>query len=331
MSSSPWEKPWFIGGGVNHSEDIARLIAYVATGGGEGIIGPEDLKVTATGTGQVAIAPGAAAIINRASGALYESYAARNPAAHQVPIAATTASGPRSDLVIARIEDPFETGEPWDVPSPGDLQTRGYVRTAVISNVANDTVSLDGLAGHRYTGIPLARIDMPVSTSVVATGHIVDLRSMYRPTIEPGLSEIITPNTSLVLTSAGYTKWITNADRVVRVPVWATHAKIRVLVGGVRYGAAGTNGGLGWTVLGNLRVMLGTNPGPGTQYSLESESGIDTTTLMFGAAKLAIPKAQRGTNLTLSLQGMKSSGTTSISADTRSLISVDLDWLKVPE
>lgn len=328
MSTSPWEKPWFVGGGVNHSEELARLIAYVATDGGEGIVGPDDLKVTATGTGQVAIAPGACAIINRASGALYESYAARNPASHQVAIPGTTASGTRSDLIIARIEDPFETGEPWAVPPAGELQTRGYVRTAVISNVPNTTVSLDDLSGHRYTAIPLARIDLPVSTSVVAQSHIVDLREMYRPTVEPGLSEIITPSTSMVLTSAGYTRWISNADRAVRVPPWATHAKVRVLVGGVRYGVSGNTA---TSVLGNLRVMLGTLAGTATQYSLDADAGVDTATLMFGTPRLAIPKAQRGKTLTLSLQGMKSSGNTSISADSRSLVSVDLDWIKVPE
>ena len=81
-----WDKaPWAIGGeGIEHSANVARLLAYAAAGGIEGIIGTLDLEVRplAVPGGSVRVAPGACFILNRNPTGAYDMDAGRLPVEH---------------------------------------------------------------------------------------------------------------------------------------------------------------------------------------------------------------------------------------------------------
>src|SRR5690606_29700444 len=125
--------PWFVGGGAEHSPEVARLLAYAATGGAEGIVLPTDLRVaplSAPGSG-VRVLPGAAPVRTRASGGALQTYVARLPVANTVSISATGSGAGRSDLIVARIEDPYVAGTPYQEPE--NPASGPYVFTRVIS------------------------------------------------------------------------------------------------------------------------------------------------------------------------------------------------------
>lgn len=329
MSVSAWENaPWMIGGGVEHDVHVARLLSFVAFGGGEGIVGPDHLKVTAqTSPGPtVKVAKGACAILNRTAGALAEGYAARLPVDENIAIPSTGGT-PRTDLIIARIEDPFEPGSPWPDPAPGDLQTTHYVRTAVVPNVGSARTL--AAAGVSYSAIVLAAVVLPASTTNITAAMIEDLRAMSKPSVETD-TRIIKPAASDTISGAAWQSWPTPLDQTVLVPWWASHLDVRVLLGNVKYGAAGTNGGAGWQAAGNTRVVLtnagGTVTGPSVTFNLDTDAGLDTVTMMSGAGNLAIPAAMRGINATLKVEGQHTSGNGTITLPTNGIASFDLVW-----
>ncbi|MGA5135223.1 hypothetical protein ACPCTO_36150 [Streptomyces olivoreticuli] len=175
-----WDSvPWFTEGGAEHSSEIARVLAYAAFSGAQGIIGGGDLRVRALDTPApaVQVMPGAAAILNRARGSTYQAYAARLPAADEVPIAGTGASA-RSDLIVARVENPYSYGETW--PQPKDKANGPYVFTRVISGVPRSTTDVRQVRPGD-SAITLARIDIPPQTSAITGSMVKSLREMANP------------------------------------------------------------------------------------------------------------------------------------------------------
>ncbi|RLU86353.1 hypothetical protein CTZ27_25180 [Streptomyces griseocarneus] len=175
-----WDSvPWFTEGGAEHSSEIARVLAYAAFSGAQGIIGGGDLRVRALNTPApaVQVMPGAAAILNRAPGSTYQAYAARLPIAEEVPIAGTGAAA-RSDLIVARVENPYSYGETW--PQPKDKANGPYVFTRVISGVPKSTTDVRQVRPGD-SAITLARIDIPPQTSVVTGSMVKSLREMANP------------------------------------------------------------------------------------------------------------------------------------------------------
>lgn len=220
--------PWFVGGGAQHSPEVARTLAYAATGGKQGIVSPSDLKVTATAVpgGTVQVSVGAAVIPSRNSTGANQSYIARMNTADTAAIAATSSSGGRSDLVVIQIEDPFVSGEPWQDPS--DPTVGPYVFTRVISNVPAGTTDLNDVSGYGgRTAITLARIDIPASTGTITNAMITDLRDLANPRSERQIVSR-TPSDYYVTFATGVWKPFPN-DVIsgLVVPKWATHAVVR--------------------------------------------------------------------------------------------------------
>lgn len=321
--------PWMIGGGVRHSVEVARLLSYVAFGGNEGIVGAKDLEVRPLSTpgGGVRIAKGAAAIKNRGVGFDYDSYAARWPSEDSVAIGATGSGSKRSDMVIARIENPFQAGEPWAQPSSADLAagTAIFRRIAVISNVPEGAKTLAEAGQSGYSAIPLARIDLPASTSTVLATHIVDLRRLVVAQRADAFN-VFAPTGTQVLTSTTNTNWPTGANFTVDVPDWCTHVQMRAILGGIAFGSAGQT----QNAVGSLRLSLGSASGEGTQYNV-SATGVDRTTLLAGAAMLSVPSGLRGTTQVVKIEGKKDSGSTSLTSDASSTISVEVRFVQRPE
>ena len=81
--------PWFVGHpGAQHSAESARMLAYMASGGREGIVSAADMRVSALPVpgSAVVVQPGAVAVLNRAAG--QQTYIARVVEAENVAIAA---------------------------------------------------------------------------------------------------------------------------------------------------------------------------------------------------------------------------------------------------
>lgn len=322
--------PWMVGGGAEHSTNVARNVAYAAFGGNEGVVGGQDLEVrelAVPGT-SVRVFPGTLAIKNRATGTRDEMYVGRKISAENVPIAGTNSTASRSDLIIARVENPHMPGEPWNVPP--DSRVGPYIFTRVIAGVPAATKSVAEL-GLGYSAVALARIDLPPSTATVLQAHIKDLRNLSQPRNRREFN-MIAPTVEKQLTSTAYVNWPSEGNMTVDIPTWATTAKVRAFLAGVGYGAAGTNGGAGWNVTGYLRIQLGASIySQGTFYNVSNDGGRSRSTLMAGAPNLPIPATMRGTTQTLRIEGTKNNGSTNLLTDDKSMLSLEIEFVNAPE
>jgi hypothetical protein len=203
---------------------VARLLAYAATGGAEGIITPGDLKVVATTVpgGTVDIAPGDCLIRHRGQGGDSQTYAARNHTRDNVSLASTGGTS-RSDLIVAQIEDPFIAGEPWQTPA--DVTAGPYIYTRVIPNVPPWTTRVQEVTGFEgRTAITLARVDIPANTGTITNDMIVDLRELAMPRSKRQLY-VHSIAAAKDLKSTTGVQWLSD-EIAVDIPHWATSCQI---------------------------------------------------------------------------------------------------------
>lgn len=281
--------PWMVENGALHSASLARKFAYAAVGGNEGIVGPMDLEVrqlAVAGT-KIRVYPGLAAIKNRASGALNEMYLGSMLTEEEVDIVATGGGGPRSDMICARVENPWLSGEPW--ADPPSVPNGPYIKTVVISNVGSSAVVPP--PGNGNALIPLARIDLPASTATVIQSYITDLRFMANSLEESQLLIVPVPGQHSLLTSQNtYITWPNPPmnSQTVKVPEWATRCLIDGTVAVVQMGAGGN-------ARGDMRAVLGSQVTGAMQWDYDNSSaGADRGNLVFGGS-IAVPAAYRGT------------------------------------
>ena len=318
-----WDSvPWFVGGGAQHSPEVARLLANVATGTAEGIATPTDLRVVPLDVpgASVRILPGAALIPSRATGGASQSYVARNPSEDVVGITATGSGSGRNDMIVARIEDPFMAGEPWDDPT--DPTVGPYVFSRVIPNVPASAIASSAaasayLASIGQTAIPLAGIALPASTGTVTSGLITDLRKVARPQRTRDLYNT-QPTASSTVASSSWTDWTPQANRSIVIPTWATQVKVIGIVSGMGVASSATKG--------IMRFWLGSLGGQYTAFDLDAS----TRATLVTSDTLAVPAALRGTTQTLKLQAARSTGTGNIATDTSSTVIWDVEFLQVP-
>lgn len=235
--------PWFVGGGAQHSPEVARLMSYAGTSGAEGVVGVAGMRVHAQAvpSTSVRVLTGAALILNRYAGGGEQTYVARNATQTSVNITATGSGGGRTDLVIARVLDPQYEGQP-----PADPTDFDYARIAVIQGVPSGTTLATQL-NLGYPAIALAKITLPANTATVTQVMITDLRNVAAPR-ERSLvfpRPAVTGDAGLVLNSraafpAG--EWFPNhggQDNTgayhADVPEWATRMQIRMEWLGIRY------------------------------------------------------------------------------------------------
>lgn len=322
--------PWAIGGGqAEHSANIARNVAFAAFGGREGIVGAADLEVRelAVAGSSVRVFPGTVAVKNRATGVRDEMYVGRLPTQDVVPVAPTSTAA-RSDLVAVVVKDPYLAGSPWNVPALPNLGP--YIETVIISDVPSTTTDLASL-GLGYSGVALARIDLPTNTGTITQNMIVDLRDLSQQQMMRSLN-ITAPAAQQTLTQTSYVNWPSEANVLIDVPAWATHAKVFATLTGVAAGQAGTNGGAGWAANGDLRVRIGSGGniayGQATRYNLEVASGVARSTVIAGAPLLAIPAALQGQKqVQLRIEGRKIGGSTNIFTDDKSMVAIDTEFV----
>lgn len=304
--------PWFIEGGAMHSAEVARMLANVATGNQEGCLNTFDLRVLALATPgtNVRVMPGACVINNRALASEDQSYMGRSPIEDDtIAIPASGSSGPRTHLVIARVENPYISGEPW--AAPPDAANGPYIFARVIPDVPITVRSVHEL-GLGYSAITLARITVPANTATVTQSMITDLRSLVNtitgpagpqgPPGPPGEGEdcpevvektffdvktATTEDKLDVSPSSTWRNWPSAADWLIPVPPWATGADVYLTLGGIRQ-SGGT-----W---GALRVQfdnsIETVP---VVYDLTSDYEITgwTRHTLIAASTISIPSSKR--------------------------------------
>lgn len=248
--------PWYIDDVKQHPAKIQRLQTYLSTLGSEGVLGPLDLRpleLTTPGSG-IRLTPGGIVIPNRAAGGSYESYSDKSDEDIIVDIEPTTSSGGRSDLVIARVENPYESGGGWIAPA--DAVNDPYTKPIVVPNVGTSLVDV-----HDYNAIwsaaNICRVDIPTAdTATITNDMITDLRWMAK--LGGGRVIGIIAQEFVIEIAQGTGSWNTGApqlnpsdtsfiawppaSRNIPVPSWATHVtsttevKNAHLIGGDTWG-----------------------------------------------------------------------------------------------
>lgn len=322
----PWDSvPWFTEGGAEHSSEVARLLAYAAFAGAEGIIGNSDLQVKALSTpgSSVQVTTGACAILNRAAGAKYQAYAARLPSADTVNVAATGATA-RSDLVIARIENPYSYGETWN--QPADPAVGPYVFTRIISGVPNTTKRVKQVRPGD-SAITLARIDIPANTSTITQSMIKDLREMANPRRRRVVRALRgTWDTPDEVGNTKYPSWeeFPNGARWdIEVPEWATSATIMATWAQLDQRNAKDS-------YGRLRVAFGSVVTPETRFHNDYTGNAQRHTFV-GGGTVSIPSSMRGNVYDAVLEGCGESGYTGVlEADGGAAVFLDVEFVEDP-
>lgn len=323
--------PWFIGGGAEHSPEVCRMLGYVAFMGAEGVVGELDCRCLAmsTPTNKIRVMPGAYAIKDRGAGQKLQMYAGRVVSQDEVATTATDASGPRSDLVLIRVENPNEAGSPWQVPA--SVTDGPYVFTRIIEGVPANTASVEDL-GLGYSGIAIARIDLPASTSSVTQAMITDLRSIAKPGGQRIQGEIATGggNASVPVSpsdpsidsgDAGNTvDWPASSQWNVAIPEWATEMNYSVTLNNMLNDVADFIGGFGIDVGGILSSPLG--------QLATSFFGVDPLRRDFTfKGTVNLPASVRGTVQTFKLQALvDASNTGKLDVDAFTEVSFDYNF-----
>lgn len=229
---------WAANGEHEMPAERARELAWVATGGQTGIVGPASLRVTATATpsNQVRVRPGSFAIqATPGDGVAYASaprqtYTATTYETNNVSIRSTGSSGGRVDVVGVVINDPQFEGTTESV----NWGEHRFFEFYVFENAGSRTQP------HSFTELgrpflPLARVDIPSSTATITSSMITDIRHLAWK--QEDTQTVLLQNPTGDLMESGY--WY--AGHPIEgpvVPQWATHVKVmgevtsKYLIGG---------------------------------------------------------------------------------------------------
>jgi hypothetical protein len=295
--------------GATHSAQQFRMLVRDLAGGAEGITEGDDLKVSQRSTpgAGIQVVDGSGVVRGRAN-TFQGTYSVCNVGAVLVNIAATGGS-PRSDMVILRVEDPEYEGSLNPV-------TDQIAYFQVISNVSSTATAIpDG-----RTGIPLARITIPASTSTITNAMITDIRQVANPRRERRLwVQPVTTLSAELGASTTYNYFSTAAGWSIPVPAWATSASIIVSGGGMRLTTAAFYGGFRATFGSSLLLVQNT--------TIDDLVSGGRRTPAIAADTLAIPSAYRGTSQLLRIQAAGYTGNAGrISVDPSTTLMADVEF-----
>lgn len=313
--------PWFVEGGAQHSAQVARTMAWYCTGGMEGVATATDLRVLALSTPgtRVRVMPGACCILNRALGGESESYVGKMRTQDDtIEIPASGAGGPRTHLIVARVENPNISGEPW--AAAPDVEDGPYIYPRVIPDVPIGIRSVHEL-GLAYSAITLGRVVVPASTATITQAMLTDLRTVANPLtgMQPPPGEggdndggddgpiIVIPGPDgdndgdnpggdpLESTATTMINWPFNAVWNLTIPAWANTMDITAEIQNVQ-----TFGG---TVLGLIRLLIAGIAQAAKPFAANNPSGdYGRTTIPLNYPNLPVPQAIRGTTQVVRLQ-----------------------------
>ncbi|MFE7547106.1 hypothetical protein [Streptomyces gardneri] len=299
--------------GATHPAEVFRMLVRDLSLGSEGITQGDDLKVaqmTVPGGG-IQVGDGSGIVRGRAN-TFQGSYAVCNVGATNVTIAPTAGSA-RSDLVIIRVEDPQYEGTLDPAVDP-------VCYFQVIPNVSSSATTIpDG-----RTGIPLARIDIPASTATITNAMITDVRKMANPRRETRQATQTPTSASTAIggTASTYSYFSTAAGWSVAVPSWASVARIRYDIGGLRLSAGAVYGDISATFGASLVIEA-------VQVD-DNQSSIRRYTHLMGDT-LTIPAGYRGTTQLLRARARCFPGNTgTMLVDTASTLIANIEFEEFP-
>lgn len=309
------DTPWFIGAAnVLHPAEAARAVAFAASNGAGGVIGSSDLKVVAlpTPTNKIRVMPGSITLINRYPGAVGQAYQGVVSSATDITIDPTTSAGPRSDLIYARVSDPqYGTQAGFNPLDPNNFN---FFEVKVSKGVPAGSRSLGGIA---WPGEPLARIDIPASTSTITSSMITDLR---QKTITRNWRRII-PTFPTAVSSLGTNtaEWLTSGQPSVRVPEWANYCNVICHVAGAEKVVTGY-------VRASVKISVGGISTP--DVTVTQNSPVQRFAFSFGGS-VTIPASLRGNLASLSLRGVIGAGPNgAYQIDQESAVTFDIEFLE---
>lgn len=315
--------PYLVGGGFEHSAEVMRAMLAAATSGAEGIVNSGDMKVAplpVPGT-SVVVAPGNALIRNSYGGGSAQTYAARAASQTELPIQATGSAGARTDLIVARVDDPTYAGSEFD---PATFEAARFEVIRGVSSRIRDVREL----GLSYPAIALARVTLPASTGTVTQGMVTNLREIAIPRVQRHLftHNLSTDENDHISPDPGHEPgepW-PNVWWYFDIPEWASRVRVRAILGGVRVEQRDPNN------YGELFVRFGTVPdGFSTQYGRWDNSmagGITRQTFMVSDNR-SVPSSFRGTDGQACIRATRTvANSNTPRLDTYSSISLDLEF-----
>lgn len=312
-----------IDGGNTASQLWRQALDAACLGSPGGIVNPLDCVVSCSGTNNIILIADGKFAIQGAEVADQGTYFGYNVGQDNSLTIAATGGSPRSDMIVARVEDPTFAGSPWS----GSV-TAETIFPRVISGVSSSATVPPG----GQSAIALARVDMPASTSVVLQSYIHDLRYMINARRQK--SELQAAGSSTVAWTLGTTAtaWPSLATWQVAIPSWATGVKMRWVLGNVVYVGGGTN----WA-RGNVGPVFGTSvtsPNqafPTTLVSVNTASTTYEVMGIYGSADTSVSTALRGTTQTLQFaQTTDGTQTGIIDVTEGSVFIVELEFIQLP-
>lgn len=319
--------PWAVLDGIT-SATLARMLAFTASGGEEGVAGIGDFVVrqTTVASGSVRVGLGGGILINRYPGARNESYMVRAGDETPVAIAANSTGSVRYDLVICRIDD-------WNYPgqqsTPGALPTNvvAVSKFAVLSGVASNVKTASQL-NLGYPAIALARIAVPAATSAITQAMITDLREKAVPRRKRdvrAVGQLSGRNNTLAQTATTGEIFPQDGIFTVEIPYWATRMVVQSHLGGISL-APGTAYGSIWVRIGNGRSdAFNTQTSNIDATAARSDPSRETALV---ADSVAIPAAMRGQSIQIVMAGRKLGGTVNLLADGATSMALDMEFLE---
>lgn len=313
-----WEGvPWMVVGG-EHSAEVARLLAFAAISGGEGVATPTDCKVVASAIpdGNIHIQPGAVGVLNRFPGGSSQAYLLRNVGDEVKAMTPQGSSGVRYDLVAVIVEDPQYPGQ----PAPASVPDGPYLRTVVYENVASGVTSLAEVDADQ-SGYALARVRFDASDGTVNNADITDLRKLLIPRSQRVLESTLNAN-SVALTSAAFVTW-PPAPAVfdIEIPAWATHATVLCHLAAIVAFPP--------SFLGTSKIRLGALEGQLLAYDVDPDASAERMTFVI-PMEFTIPSNMRGTTQSLYLQSQRTMGTGSLNTWAASHTVFDVNFVERP-
>lgn len=339
--------PWVVGGGAVVPEAVARMIPYFMFNKTEGVLGATDLEVKPLSTpgNSVRVSPGGFVILGRGTGQFYEAYMGKNPDDHVVAVSPNNTGSLRSDLLVARVIDPYIAGSPWNIPT--NRADGPYVEPFIIQGVPSTTRTVKSL-GNNWSAIDLARIDIPANTATITSGMIVSLRSRVSaapqqipppsaPAPVPDVNiyidnpenEFFTlipgPTTEQTLPTAQqniWRAWPAAAEVVVPIPTWATTMDAQFTL---------WNTMVDDDVWGETRIEVGGGElySGSTVYDFNKSTGWERIQVIAGG-RMAIPSSMRGKNKRFRVNArsldVSSNHTGTLKVDRGSLIRLEITF-----
>lgn len=317
--------PYLVGGGFEHTAEIMRAALAASTSGAEGVVLPGDFRTTplpVPGTA-IIVGPGNALIRNNYGGGGAQTYAVRAPQQTELPIQATGSSGGRTDLIVARIDDPTYAGTEFDP------ETYEAAKFEVIRGVPAKTTQVRQLS-LSYPAIEVARVTLPASTGTVTASMITDLRRVALPRRERNLVTIyptgsFDKGTAHRAHAGNYASWPIRPEERPRiwVPEWATRLQVVVNISGA-YFVEG---------VGHPFSRLGMRTGFGTDGA-ENGIAVETNTGRHHYSVVGthiVPLSRRGTEQLLNVQAVQTAGTGVFWADYQTSVSIDYEFSEVAD